>query len=478
MRHDHDLHSPARRGIQPAGGGASVKSERPMNAAELFAAIVEDSDAAIIAKDLDGRVLAWNRAARKVFGWTAQEMIGQPIRLLIPADRQHEEDEILAAIRRGDTVDRLETVRLHKDGSLIDIAVLVSPIHDASGKVVGASKIARDIREELRIRNTLREVETRFGLLADNIAQLAWIADRKGAITWFNRRFFDFTGLNPEQMNGPDRSENVVHPDHAKRVAEHYYSAISAGEEWEDTFPMRGADGQYRWFLTRAVPVRGADGEVVQWFGTNTDVTDLRDAERRIELLLMEVNHRSKNLLSVVQSMARRTASTSDDFIPRLEQRIAALAANQDVLVQRNWSAVPLRELIDAQLLFLEQAESQTEIIGPDVVIQSNTAEALSMALHELATNAEKYGAYSVPNGLVKISWDVGGTGVDSEFVLRWTESGGPPVPQNGQPGFGTRIIRDVPSGRLRGEVETEYAPQGFRFTLRCPAANVLALPE
>ena len=100
------------------------------------------------------------------------------------------------------------------------------------------------------------------------------------------------------------------------------------------------------------------------------------------------------------------------------------------------------------------------------------------MALHELATNAEKYRAFSVPEGMVRISWDQGGTGTDEEFVLRWTESGGPPVLQNGQPGFGTRIIRDVPSGRLRGEVETEYAPQGFRFTLRCPAANVLALPE
>ena len=449
-----------------------------MNAAELFAAIVEDSDAAIIAKDLEGRVLAWNRAAQKAFGWTAAEMIGQPIRRLIPDDRQHEEDMILASIRRGESVDRLETVRLHKDGSLIDIAVLVSPIHDSTGAIIGASKIAREIGEELRTRNALRDVESRFGLLADNIAQLAWIADNKGEITWFNQRFFEFTGRTYDQMRGPDRGESVVHPDHVERVSEHYDRSIAAGAEWEDTFPMRGANGQYRWFLTRAVPVRGEDGEVINWFGTNTDITELRDAERRIELLLMEVNHRSKNLLSVVQSMARRTASTSEDFIPRLEQRIAALAANQDVLVQRNWTAIPLRELIEAQLLFLEQAEAQTELNGPDVVIQPATAEALSMALHELATNAEKYGAYSVPGGLVQINWDLGGTGSDEEFVLRWTESGGPPVPQNGQPGFGTRIIRDVPSGRLRGEVETEYAPQGFRFTLRCPAANVLALPE
>jgi two-component sensor histidine kinase len=100
------------------------------------------------------------------------------------------------------------------------------------------------------------------------------------------------------------------------------------------------------------------------------------------------------------------------------------------------------------------------------------------MTLHELATNAEKYGAYSVPAGTVRISWDISGTAAEAEFVLRWTESGGPMVVQTNQPGFGSRIIRDVPSGRLRGEVETEYAPQGFRFTLRCPAANVLATLE
>jgi PAS domain S-box-containing protein len=455
-----------------------VSGDPPMNAADLFAAIVEHSAVAIIAKDLDGTVRAWNHAAEETFGWSAEEMIGQSIRRLIPDDRQDEEDLILSAIGRGERAALRETVRLRKDGSRVHISVQVSPIRDKAGSIVGASKIARDITEELLTNRALHEAETRFGVMADNIAQLAWIADSKGVITWFNRRFFDFTGLSYEKMHGPDRGENVVRPDHRDRVAANYDASIAAGEEFEDTFPLRGADGTYRWFLTRVVPVRGPDGAVTQWFGTNTDITELRDAERRIELLLMEVNHRSKNLLSVVQSMARRTASTGEDFIPRLEQRIAALSANQDVLVQRNWSAVPLRELVDAQLLFLEQAAKQTEIVGPDVVVQSNTAEALSMALHELATNAEKYGAYSVPGGLVKISWDVGGTGTDAEFVLRWTESGGPAVPQNGKPGFGTRIIRDVPKGRLRGEVETEYAPQGFRFTLRCPAANVLALPE
>ncbi len=448
-----------------------------MQPADLLAAIVEHSDAAIVSKDLDGTVLSWNRAAEQIFGWTADEMIGQPLRRIIPTDRQFEEDQILAQIQRGESVERFETLRLRKDGSEVPIAVLISPVRDQSGAIIGASKIAREITEELRTRAALTTIENRFGMMADNIAQLAWISDPQGEILWLNRRWLDYTGSTEAASLGGGW-QSFVNPDQLAGIIERMAPALELGEKWEDTFQVRGSDGHYRWFLCRAVPQVDVAGTLLHWFGTATDVTELRDAERRIELLLMEVNHRSRNLLSVVQSMARRTAASSEDFIPRLERRIAALASNQDVLVQRSWTAIPLRELIEAQLMFLDQAESQTELSGDDLVVKPTTAEALSMTLHELATNAEKYGAYSAPAGMVRISWDISGTGSDAEFVLRWTESGGPKVEQTNEPGFGSRIIHEVPTGRLGGQVETEYAPQGFRFTLRCPADNVLAAQE
>ena len=448
-----------------------------MEQADLFAAIVENSGAAIISNDIDGTVLSWNRAAEQIFGWSAEEMIGQPLRQIVPTDRHDEEDRILASIKRGESLPKLETVRLCKDGSEISIAVLISPVRDRHGAIIGGSNFARDITEELRTRSALQDIETRFGVMADNISQLAWIANPDGGVFWFNRRWYEYTGLTKEEIQGYGWQKNL-HPDHTERVNERIKQDLATGNDWEDTFPILGKDGQHRWFLSRASAQRDQLGKITYWFGTATDITELRDAERRIEVLLMEVNHRSKNLLSVVQAMARRTASTGEDFIPRLERRIAALANNQDVLVERSWTAIPLRELIEAQLLFLDQADNQTEFSGANVIVQPATAEALSMTLHELATNAEKYGAYSVPAGTVRISWDITGTEAEAEFVLRWTESGGPEVIQTNQPGFGSRIIRDVPSGRLRGEVETEYAPQGFRFTLRCPAANVLAAQE
>ena len=448
-----------------------------MDPAELYAGIVESSDAAIIAVGLDRRVLMWNAAAEAIFGWSASEIIGGTLDPLLPESSRNKPDWVTPKILAGQSTDKIEVKRLRKNGSLVDIAALTSPLRGCSGTIIGSSIIARDITEELQNRKALNEANTRFGQVADNISQLVWIADPEGWIFWYNKRWFDYTGATLEAMQGFGWRD-VHHPDHVDRVTDMYTRNMAAGVEWEDTFPLLGADGQYRWFLTRAVPMLGLSGQVLSWFGTNTDVTALRDAERRIELLLMEVNHRSKNLLSVVQAMARRTAASSEDFIPRLERRIAALSANQDVLVHRNWTAIPLKELIEAQLLFLAQAQAQTLLSGPELVVQPATAEALSMALHELAANAEEYGAYSVPAGRVRINWDVSGTGADAEFVLRWTESDGPPVKQTNQPGFGSRIIRDVPKGRLRGEVETELAPQGFRFTLRCPAANVLAASD
>lgn len=445
-----------------------------MDLQEIYAAIVKNSVAAIISKDLEGRVLTWNKAAEKIFGWTCAEMVGQPISRIIPAERQHEEDMILATIGRGEIVDHLETVCVHKDGSRIDIAVQISPIHDASGTLVGASKIARNITEELRTRHTLTEMESRFALMADNIAQLAWIADSAGSINWFNQRWLDYTGLTLEEMNEQDGGNKVVHPDHLERVTERFNQCFASGAEWEDTFPLLGADGQYRWFLSRAVPLRDDQGKVKCWFGTNTDITEQRDAERRIQLLLMEVNHRSKNLLAVVQSIARRTAAKPEDFIPRLERRIAALSINQDVLVNRNWAAVPLHELIEGQLLFLGDMRAQVTASGPTIVVQSATAEALSMTLHELASNAENYGALSVPSGQVAISWQVLDSAEGPEFVLSWIETGGPPVADQREPGFGTKIIEEVPRGRLRGTVDLAFPPEGLRFNFRCPAANVL----
>jgi len=454
-----------------------------MDAASLLGAIVESSSDAIVGKSLDGTVLSWNRAAEQIFGYRADDIIGRSIRVLIPDERQAEEDAIIASIRAGERVPTFETFRQRKDGSLVHLAITVSPVHDADGNVVAASKIARDITEDRAVRQALDDSEIRFRLMADNISQLAWIAAADGALTWYNRRWYDYTGSNFEIMRGWGWRK-VHHPAHIDRVEEKFRAHIVARTEWEDTFPLRGADGRYRWFLSRAAPLKDGAGNVLCWFGTNTDITEQMEAERRIELLMLEVNHRSKNMLAMIQSLARRSAAQANgqrDFVARLEQRIASLAANQDLLISRQWSDVPLAELVEVQLAFLGDALGQVDRAGDAIELLPNAAEAIGMALHELATNALKYGALSTPEGRVTIRWRTGESiaGADGEIraglVMEWRESGGPEVTEPVRRGFGSRLITDVPRGKLGAITHIDYAPEGFRWAITTPAEGVLA---
>ena len=434
-----------------------------MSPEALYAAIIESSDAAIIAKSLDGIVLTWNAGAERIFGWSAEEMVGQTIRRLLPADRQHEEDEILARINKGERIRTFETERLRKDGTTVQIAVLISPVFGKDGEIVAASKMARDITAEKQLRDTLQATERRFRLMADNISQLAWIAEPDGSIHWYNDRWYQYTGTDLAMMDGWGW-QKIHHPDHVGRVTEQFKQCIASGEEWEDTFPLLGADGEYRWFLSRAVPLRGDDGQIQCWFGTNTDITERRTAERQIDLLLREVNHRSKNMLAIIQSMARRTLGTDSPFVARLEARIAAMAANQDLLVDGDWKPVPIVALLDSQLAMLGEGRAQVHYDGPELDLLPAAGEAIAMAVHEMATNAEKYGALSVPGGRIAIVWAV----TQGEFTMSWTESGGPPVEVPERQGFGSQILTAVPKGKLRGEVEVRYPREGFVWLLTC----------
>lgn len=446
-----------------------------MDAASLLGAIVEGSSDAIVGKSLEGIVLSWNASAERIFGYTAEEMVGTSIRRLIPEGRQAEEDRILASISAGERVPTFETIRQRKDGSPVYVAVTVSPVLDSDGRIVAASKIARDITEHRAVQKALAESEFRFRLMADNISQLAWIAAPDGALTWYNRRWYEFTGTDFEEMQGWGWRK-VHHPDHLARVEARFRAAISAGTAWEDTFPLRSASGEYRWFLSRAQPFSGAGGTVQCWFGTNTDITEQLEAERRIELLMLEVNHRSKNMLAMIQSLARRTLASGGrgqrDFVARLEQRIASLAANQDLLVRRAWSSVPLGELVDVQLAFLGDALDQVNRCGPPLQLKPAAAEVIGMALHELATNAVKYGALSAPGGRVELGW---GRGDDGALAMSWRERGGPQVVPVQRRGFGSRLIVDVPRGKLGAQVAAQFEKPGFRWTLSCPAETALA---
>jgi PAS domain S-box-containing protein len=437
---------------------------------DFYAALVESADDAIVAKNTDGIVIAWNPAAERLFGWSSEEMVGGSIRRLLPDDRQHEEDHILARIRSGERVPPFYTRRLHKDGHLLDVQVSVSPVRDASGKIIGASKLARDVGEYLRVQRAVHESEERFRTLAENISQFAWMADPDGQIFWFNKRWYEFTGLSEDEPIEA-RQRKVLRPEDRQRVVANYRKAIASGEDYEDTFQMRSKDGEYCWFLSRAKPIRNGSGEIVRWFGTNTDVTEQREQSEQIRLLLMEVNHRSKNMLTTIQALARRSSPEEAGFLARFEDRVQSLAINQDILVGREWREVPLDELVRLQLAFIRDALGEFRVAGPPISLAPRAAEVIGMALHELATNSLKYGALASAGGSVDIGWShrEDGTGL----MLWWREYDGPPVREPEHNGFGTTLIRDVPQHNLGAKVSLNYRPDGLCWELTCDQSAV-----
>ena len=317
------------------------KLESKDEVAYRLAAIVEASDDAIVSKDLNGIVVTWNKGAERIFGYAAEEIVGRPISILIPADRENEEPLILDRIRRGERIDHYDTVRIRKDGSLIDISLSVSPIKDEQDRVIGASKIARDI-------------------------------------------------------------------------------------------------------------------------------TDRKRQERFISLLSHEVDHRAKNLLAVVQATVSLSAGdTAEEVKAAIGGRIQALANAHNLLALSHWEGASLNSIIQQELAaYCSEKGSRTTISGPSKTLGPPAAQSIAVVFHELATNAVKYGALSVPEGRVRIEWSLK---PNQDLIIFWTEMEGPKVMPPSREGFGTRAIRMMIKNQLYGDVHFNWHPTGLACIIDIP---------
>lgn len=240
-----------------------------------LAAVVESSDDAILTKTLDGIISSWNEGAVRMFGYTAEEAVGQPVTMLMPPDYVNEEPAILKRLRSGERIDHYETVRRRKDGTLLDISLTVSPIRDGSGRIIGASKIARDITERKRAEAALVKSAEEFRQLADSMPQIVWTAGPDGVVNYFNRRWYEFTGL---AKSAPTEMEwqPVLHPEDLSNCARRWEESVRTGNSFQVECRLRNSAGEYRWHLARALPVRNAVGGVVRWYGSATDIHEQR----------------------------------------------------------------------------------------------------------------------------------------------------------------------------------------------------------
>ncbi len=260
-----------------------------------LAAIVESTDSAVLSKDLNGIVTSWNKGAELLYGYTEAEIVGQHVNLIVPQELHREEEEILRQIADGVLVRQAEALRQHKDGRLIYVSLIISPVRDSSGKIAGASTIAHDITERKWAEEALRESEERFQAMANGIPQLAWMAEADGSIFWYNQRWYDYTGTTFEQMQGWGW-RSVHYPELLPTVMDRWKASIAQGQPFDMEFPLRGRDGSFRTFLTRVQPVSDAEGRVIRWFGTNTDISDHKAVEERLALQAEELSRQAEEL--------------------------------------------------------------------------------------------------------------------------------------------------------------------------------------
>jgi len=269
-------------------------------------------DMLCIAKS-DGYFKRVSPAFTRTLGWSADEMLTRPfLDFVHPDDRAATLREVKRQVADNELVLEFENRYQHKDGSWRVLSWKSVP---QPGGLMYA--IARDITERRRAEEEFRESEERFRNLANNISQLAWMANDQGWIFWYNQRWFDYSGTTLEEMQGWDW-QKVHHPDHVKRVVDKIRHCFQTGEIWEDTFPLRGRDGHYRWFLSRAVPIRNDEGRVTRWFGTNTDVTEQREAEEALrqahDQLELRVQERTAELLKKTRDLETLLYVTSHDL--------------------------------------------------------------------------------------------------------------------------------------------------------------------
>jgi PAS domain S-box-containing protein len=297
--------------------------------------------------------------------------------------------------------------------------------------------------------------------------------DDREHILAISQSWLEGSGYSREELRCIEDWTARAYGERSGESLEHIREIISTDPETLSAeHVMRTKDGRKRvWSFVSSALGTQSDGRRL-FVSVGQDVTERNAHEEQVQLLMREINHQAKNMLSLVQAITRQTATREpEDFIVCFTDRIQALAANQDLLVRNEWQGVDVEGLVRAQLAhFADPIGPRITVHGPKLPLNAAAAQAICLALHELATNAGKYGALSVDAGGVEVSWRADG----DIFAMSWTERNGPPVSQPERHGFGSTVIESMAKRTVGGEVQLHYAPTGVVWNLTCPAVNAL----
>jgi PAS domain S-box-containing protein len=426
---------------------------------------------------VSARFLRANAAMCKFVGYSEAELLARTVLdITHPDDRDRDREMCRRLVAASSTAFDVEKRYIHKNGNVVWARTTVNVIRDGAGRPLRNIAVIQDLNARKQAEQDLQASKDRLQLALD-AAQLGWWQydplHRVFSADARTQEVFDVAG-NEATL---EEIIKLVHPDDVERVV----TALQA--RLDPITPTRSATefrfqrgrGEVRWAETLGRAYFegvGHERRAVSVVGTVADITDRKEREEKEHLLMREINHRAKNMLSVVHTIARQTAAKNpEDFIERFSERIQALSANQDLLVRNAWNGVEIEDLVCAQLaLFADLIGSRIAVHGPKLRLKAASAQAIGLVLHELATNAGKYGALSTNRGRVDVSW---GTEADT-FTMSWTERDGPPVSAPKQRGFGTEVIGAMAEYSVDGTVNLNYAPSGVTWCLNCPAANAL----
>lgn len=453
--------------------GFSIERMRAQKAAYQLVAIVESSEDAIVSKDLNGIISTWNRGAERLFGFTAEEAIGQPVTIVIPEDRLGEEPRILQRIRRGERVDHFETVRRRKDGSELQVSLTVSPVKDRKGAIVGASKIARDIGAQKRAEAKVRDSERALQELLAAIPAAIYTTDAEGIITYFNEAAVALAGRTP--VVGEDRwciTEQLYLPDGTPLAHDEcpMAMALKEGRAIRNVEAVaERPDGSRVPFIPFPTPLRDAEGRIVGGLNMLVDISERKQAETQQRVLLNELNHRVKNNMQMLQALLHSAGTRTGNpeakqVLAEASGRLAAMAAAQRIFYDstratRFTAAGFLAAVCNAGR---ESLSARIDIAcSDDSEISNDAAMPLALILYELLTNATKHG----PRGArvtVGFRRDAG------EFEL-YVEDDGPGFEVAGikKGTSGLRLVQGLAT-QLRGRFDVQRLPR-TRCSLRFP---------